>query len=166
MGDLFQWGRRADGHQCRNTAENLSGVTTTLSNNDIPQHYYFISSTTYGDWRNPQNDNLWQGVNGVNNPCPNGYRIPTATELQSEYQSWNAGNPDGGFASPLKFTTTGVRSVQDRNNTVDIDAGHYWSSTSHLNSNGIIKLLFNSTGQTGIISSPRSDGLAIRCIKN
>lgn len=166
MGDLFQWGRRADGHQCRNTAENLSGVITTLSNNDVPQHYYFISSTTYGDWRYPQNDNLWQGVNGLNNPCPNGYRIPTATELQTEYQSWNAGNPDGGFASLLKFTTTGVRSVQDRNNTVNLNEGHYWSSTSHVNSNGTIKLLFNSTGQSGITSSPRSDGLAIRCIKN
>jgi hypothetical protein len=165
MGDLFQWGRRADGHQCRNTLENLSGVTTTtLSNTDIPQHSYFIYSTTYGDWRNPQNDNLWQGVNGVNNPCPNGYRIPTATELQLEYQSWNAANLIGAFASSLKFTTTGIRSVQDSNLGVNIDSGYYWSSTSR--SGGSMALLYNSTGQTGIYQMGRSDGLSIRCIKN
>jgi uncharacterized protein (TIGR02145 family) len=32
------------------------------------------------DWRVPQNDNLWQGVDGTNNPCPEGWRIPTQTE--------------------------------------------------------------------------------------
>ena len=164
MGDLFQWGRRADGHQCRNTLENPYGVTTTLSNNDTPQHRYFINNQSYGDWRNPQNNNLWQGVNGVNNPCPNGYRIPTATELQSEYQSWNAGNPNGAFSSPLKFTTTGIRSVSDNNNIVSINEGYYWSSTCEFGSS--MRLLYNSTGQTGIMQSFRSNGLSIRCIKN
>ena len=67
-GDLYQWGRRADGHQCR-----TSPTTATLSSIDQPAHGNFITigSTPY-DWLSPQNVNLWQGVNGVNNPCPSG----------------------------------------------------------------------------------------------
>ncbi len=68
-GDLYQWGRLADGHQCRN-----SGTTTQLSSSDVPDHGDFIlASSSPFDWRSPQNDNLWQGVNGVNNPCPMEY---------------------------------------------------------------------------------------------
>jgi len=55
-GDLYQWGRSADGHQLRD-----SGTTATLSNSDTPGHGNFITtSSTPNDWRNPQNDNLWQ----------------------------------------------------------------------------------------------------------
>ena len=72
-GDLYQWGRRADGHQCR-----TSPTTVTLSSVDQPAHGDFILAPNAPyDWRSPQNANLWQGVNGVNNPCPSGYRLPT-----------------------------------------------------------------------------------------
>ena len=37
FGDLYQWGRWADGHQCR-----TSGTTSTLSNTDRPPHDDFI----------------------------------------------------------------------------------------------------------------------------
>ena len=72
FGDLYQWGRFSDGHQCRTSATN-----PTLSSTDQPAHGDFITvnSGNY-DWRSPQNHNLWQGVNGINNPCPSGYRIP------------------------------------------------------------------------------------------
>jgi len=65
-GDLYQWGRGNDGHQSR-----TSGTTTTLSSSNSPGHGNFIlaPSSPY-DWRNPQNDNLWQGVSGVNTVYP------------------------------------------------------------------------------------------------
>ena len=76
-GDLYQWGRFSDGHQCRSSA-----ITTTLSAGDQPGHGDFIvSASSPKDWRTGQNDNLWQGVNGINNPCPNGYRVPTYANL-------------------------------------------------------------------------------------
>jgi hypothetical protein len=105
-GDLYQWGRRADGHQCR-----TSPTTATLSSIDQPAHGNFITinSGNY-DWRSPQNANLWQGVNGVNNPCPSGYRIPTETEINAERLSWSQNNSAGAFASPLKWTLAGYRS--------------------------------------------------------
>jgi len=74
-GDLYQWGREKDGHQLR-----TSSTTNNQSTSDIAGNALFItnpSNTIYSDWRTPQNDNLWQGVNGINNPCPAGFRIPT-----------------------------------------------------------------------------------------
>ena len=58
-GDLFQWGRGADGHQIR-----TSGMTAILSSSDNPGHSNFITpAASPYDWRSPQNPNLWQGVN-------------------------------------------------------------------------------------------------------
>src|SRR6056297_3172153 len=63
-GDLFQWGRLDDGHQ-----ERTSSTTSTNSSSDDPEHSDFIlEPDSPFDWRVPQNDNLWQGVSGTNNP--------------------------------------------------------------------------------------------------
>ena len=64
------------------------------------------------DWRSPQNDNLWQGVNGINNPCPSGYRIPTEAELDAERLSWSSDNSAGAIASALKLPMAGYRTQQ------------------------------------------------------
>jgi hypothetical protein len=104
-GDLYQWGRAADGHQKR-----TSGTTSTLSNSDTPGHGNFIlAPNSPYDWRSPQNNNLWQGVNGTNNPCPAGYRLPTEAELNAERLSWSSNNAAGAFASPLKLPVAGYR---------------------------------------------------------
>jgi hypothetical protein len=64
-GDLYQWGRYRDGHQVR-----TSSTTYTLSSSDTPAHGDFIIPIALpNDWRDPQNDNLWQGVSGINNPA-------------------------------------------------------------------------------------------------
>ncbi|MBN4083020.1 DUF11 domain-containing protein, partial [bacterium AH-315-A23] len=99
-GDLYQWGRLTDGHEKR-----TSSTTTAISSNDMPGHGDFIINTlNWGDWRSPNNNNLWQGVTGTNNPCPNGYRIPTNAELDAERLSWVSNDAAGAFASPLKWT--------------------------------------------------------------
>jgi hypothetical protein len=104
-GDLYQWGRAADGHQKRNSA-----TTSSLSSSDTPGHGNFIlAPNSPYDWRSPQNTNLWQGVNGVNNPCPSGYRLPTEAELNAERLSWGSNNAAGAFASPLKLPVAGGR---------------------------------------------------------
>ena len=72
-GDLFQWGRLDDGHQVR-----TSITVNTQSNSDNHGHSDFIIG--FGDWRSQQNNNLWQGVYGTNNPCPDGYRLPIQAE--------------------------------------------------------------------------------------
>jgi uncharacterized protein (TIGR02145 family) len=158
-GDLYQWGRRADGHQCR-----TSPTTATLSSIDQPANGNFILAPNAPyDWRSPQNANLWQGVNGVNNPCPSGYRIPTETEMNDERLSWSQNNSAGAFASPLKWTLTGSR--DDGNGTL-VSVGSvssYWSSTvSGTNSRN---LRFSSSNAT-MNDNSRANGFPVRCLKD
>jgi uncharacterized protein (TIGR02145 family) len=157
-GDLYQWGRRTDGHQCRTSA-----TTGTLSSVDQPAHGNFIlTSNAPYDWRSPQNTNLWQGVNGVNNPCPSGYRLPTETELNNEHLSWSSQNSAGAYASPLKWTLAGLRYYSDGSLGFVGAYGIYWSSTvSGTNSR---HLLFENGAGMG--DDNRALGLTVRCVKN
>jgi hypothetical protein len=158
-GDLYQWGRGSDGHQCRTSA-----TTTALSATDQPVHGNFITVTSgLMDWRSPQNPNLWQGVNGVNNPCPNGYRIPTDLELEAERLSWSSNNSLGAFASALKLPLAGGRNFSP-GSVVDVAAGGYcWSSA--VNGTNSLRLYFNSS-IANVFTNSRANGYSIRCIKN
>jgi uncharacterized protein (TIGR02145 family) len=158
-GDLYQWGRRADGHQCR-----TSPTTGTLSSVDQPAHGNFIlAPSAPADWRSPQNTNLWQGVNGVNNPCPNGYRLPTETELNNERLSWISNNGSGAFASPLKWTLAGDRYFSDGSLTNVGTYGYCWSST--VSGTYSRYLRFNSSSAS-MYGYNRAYGLTVRCLKN
>ena len=156
-GDLYQWGRRSDGHQCRTTL-----TTSTLSTTDQPAHSSFIFASDFPfDWRSPQNTNLWQGVNGVNNPCPSGYRLPTSIEWEQERQSWTSNNAVGAFASPLKLPVGGIRQASGLDR-VGME-GLYWSST--VSGTNFVYLNFesafaNTSAANGIA------GFCVRCIKN
>jgi hypothetical protein len=155
-GDLYQWGRLKDGHQCR-----TSSTTGTLSTTDVPGNATFITSA--GDWRSTTNDNLWQGISGVNNPCPSGYRLPTETELDAERASWSTQNAAGAFASPLKLPVSGVRGSSD-GLLGDVGAvGYYWSST--VSGTNSLDLAFQSPN-TLWLTHNRAWGFAVRCIKN
>ena len=157
FGDLYQWGRRADGHQCRNSA-----TTTVLSSSDTPNNSaYIIGSSVTGDWRNPQNTNLWQGNNGVNNPCPSGYRLPTQTEFNNEIQSWTTKNNLGAFSSPLKLPVAGYRDYE--NGLILSNVGSYW--TSQTSGTGSISVDFDGSSAQ-LFNSARGYGSSIRCIKN
>ncbi len=158
-GDLYQWGRAADGHESR-----TSSTTSTLATSDTPGHGDFIinSSSPY-DWRSPQNDNLWQGVSGTNNPCPSGYRLPTEAEWDAERTSWSSSNATGAFASPLKLPVAGRR---DRSNGSLSGVGsysYYWSGT--VGGADSRYFYFDSSG-AGKGSYSRASGYSVRCLKD
>ena len=159
-GDLYQWGRGTDGHQIR-----TSGTTATLSTTDIPGHGDFIASGIVGsfNWRSPPNTNLWQGVNGVNNPCPSGYRLPTETELNEERLSWSSNNAAGAFASPLKLPMAGYRGLNDGSLFNVGTNGDYWSSTV---SGGLSRSLFFNSGSADMSVRGRALGISVRCLKD
>jgi uncharacterized protein (TIGR02145 family) len=160
-GDLYQWGRRSDGHQCRNSA-----TTTTLSSIDQPTHGSFIlAPNSPYDWRSPQNNNLWQGVNGVNNPCPSGYRLPTNAELDAERASWSQNNSAGAFASPLKLTLAGRRSLSDGSLISVGIVTYYWCSTVTAVNGTLADCLHFGSSFANMYFNNRAYGLSVRCLK-
>ena len=161
-GDLYQWGRGADGHQCRD-----SQTTTTLSSTDQPGHGDFILSQDLPyDWRSSQNDNLWQrGAHSATNPCPSGYRLPTESEWQAEINSWSEAhqNASGAIVSPLKLPVAGYRSNSSGLlGNVGI-SGDYWSSS--VRSTFSRNLYFNDS-MFGTSTYNRGMGFSVRCIKD
>jgi hypothetical protein len=106
---------------------------------------------------------LWQGVNGVNNPCPSGYRLPTESEFDAEITSWTQNNSDGAFASPLKLPMAGYRNFNDGSLSFVGSNGNYWSST--VNGTTSWNLIFNS-GNARMNDLSRANGFSVRCLKD
>lgn len=158
-GDLYQWGRLTDGHQSR-----TSPTTSTLSTTDVPGHGSFILPPSFPwDWRSPQKGNLWQGVTGINNPCPSGFRLPTATEWEAERASWGSDDIAGAFASPLKLVPAGSRSHINGAPSGVGGTGRYWSSTV---SGSYSLYLYFSNSFVNVVSISRADGNSVRCLKD
>src|SRR6056297_2032664 len=124
-GDLVQWGRPDDGHQ-----ERSSGETSTLASADHPGHSDFIKSgSSPYDWRDPQNDNMWNTDGSGSNDgetCPEGWRVPSETEWSSVSSNWS--DRSDAFNSVLKLPSAGYRfsngSIYDAGSN-----GRYWSSS-------------------------------------
>jgi len=168
-GDLFQWGRRADGHQLinrgatSNTTTGVNGITSTLSVTDNPGHSLFIIETTGIndlDWRAAHNDQLWKLPTPVNNVCPTGWHVPTKAEWEAE----NLGLLPDAF-NKLKITAGGYRKMQNGLIESSEFNGQYWSSTT-----APLSLTFSfvcsESGQSYFYDGFRGAGLSVRCIKD
>ncbi len=164
-GDLYQWGRAADGHEGR-TSPITSTIATTAEPNlgNLWDGLFITEVSSPYDWLTPQNNSLWQGVGGINNPCPTGFRLPTDTEWEAERQSWSSNDADGAYSSPLKLTLAGYRyRIAGELDNVGTD-GSYWASTIS-GSNNTLDLGFSSS-YAGIYPNNRSLALSVRCIKD
>ena len=170
-GWYYEWGRATDGHQL-----STSSTTATLATTDTPGNAFFITNSSGNfDWRNPQNNNLWQGVAGVNNPCPAGYRLPTSAEwinftyalgitTNTGTQIGTSGYPDALFASTLKIPLVGFR--HGAGSWSDLGSGgNYWSSSPSGTNAAYLDFdsSFVNPANTG---GGRADGFSVRCIRN
>lgn len=183
-GDLYQWGRGADGHQIINwissTKANPSDTsrTTKKSISDSPGNSKFIISLVrspstdkelYFDWRETINNQLWQGNNGINNPCPAGFRLPTKIEFEEEMKSWGplkGGILDLGPISP--FFSFAYRDFFN-GEIIYLKTPFYWTST--VNNSGEPSYSYNRVWVS--YPSSRTMGTAskglggcVRCIKD
>lgn len=184
---FYQWGRTTDGHQIKNSTVNqitsLTSLPTTYNNGVVgtsfiqpyygsggnPYLYYMATTNTnnsiYADWLNPENSQLWQGVNGLNNPCPSGYRIPTASEYTAEVNTWSSKDPTGAFNSKLKLSVGGYRSYTSPGSIIGTTNGLYWTGTTGINAHEKQKAYFlQLTNGTNYLEY-KSNGFAVRCIK-
>lgn len=156
FGDLYQWGRRADGHQLRSSA-----TTAALASSSTPGHGEFIVCDSC-DWLASSDDTLWQGVDGTNNPCPTGFRLPTEAEWEAERISWDTNDAAGAYASVLKLPRCGQRWYDGE---IFDNYGGYWSSTI-ASQEGVSRLLRIQSNYAWIMSGGRAQGDAVRCVKD
>jgi len=167
-GNLYQWGRAGEGHEYR-SSDTHDGGTLGLASTSAPNTgaawygHFIISATSPFDWLHTQHNNLWQGVNGANNPCPTGYRVPTEAELNAERTSWSTNTSAGAFASPLKLPTAGYRS-RATGALVNVGSeGVFWSSSD---SGTNARRLFFGSSAGNMDSLNRALGFSVRCIKD
>lgn len=162
-GDLFQWGRLDDGHQNRN-----SDTTSVWATTDIPGNGKFVvvnSTNAYADWRIPPNNNLWQGSQGTNNPCPKGWHVPTIDEWGAELGITNGST---GY-SQIGIVLSGYRKATNAGIGLSGSYGTYWSSTPEAstaigaNHGNYFQI---STSTAGPLLISKLYGLSIRCIKD
>ncbi|MEM9260461.1 MAG: hypothetical protein AAGA62_12500, partial [Bacteroidota bacterium] len=74
-GDLYQWGRAADGHEDRSSSTIATQASTAVPNLGNTWDGKFIRASfsfVKLDWLSTQNNGLWQGTDDTNNPCPSG----------------------------------------------------------------------------------------------
>ncbi len=169
-GHYYQWGRYADGHQIK-TSSSITGPVNT----DTPgSSFVKVANLTPWDWRNPKNDNLWQGVSGTNNPCPSGFRIPTRVELATLFGliprfstpvcGADSSCLTAAAGSKLKLPSGGYRDYSSAGLNSLGSLGFYWASTV----NGVLAYppYFYATNVNPANNLYRAYGLSVRCLKD
>jgi uncharacterized protein (TIGR02145 family) len=168
-GSLFQWGRFADGHQCRNsvTTSTLASTSAPTTDQAWSGKFILLSANPY-DWLSTPDTMLWQGVNGINNPCPTGFRLPTTSEWETELNSWPKDGvkitSKSAYNSPLKLPVSGARLPTDGEPTEVGTHGAYWSSSV----TGISSYYLYFYSNTNATMGPgyRGYGIPVRCLKD
>jgi uncharacterized protein (TIGR02145 family) len=161
-GDLYQWGRAADGHQVRTSAtHNTQAINWLADEGNFLWDGKFIIS--FSDWLTTATPDLWSGTAAENNPCPSGFRVPTNAEWNQERRTWTNNNSVGAFASPLKLPLTGGRNGSGGSLIGVGSFGYYWSGSV---TGSMARYLFIGSSNAGMDASDRAFGFSIRCIKD
>ncbi len=170
FGDLYQWGRFADGHQCRVSSvkktdpPRRSAVTERRATTDNGFAKFIIPQSNTFDWSAEEDPSYWQGTSlDNNNPCPYGYRLPTEAELRAEMESWASADAAGAINSPLKWPLAGFRYSKDGEVYDSGALGSYWSSTIDGTS---ARYLFFDEAHADIATYFKANGHSVRCIKD
>jgi hypothetical protein len=176
-GSLFQWGRLADGHQwigwTSSTTATLSPSTTSLAFTNPPPNPVFIVANTFsGDWYGPHDDTFWNPPAYVNNPCPEGWRIPDMDEWKAEFPVSPSVTIDMALGfSRLGLTAAGLRLPQNPSGLLFTStAGYYWASTPELEDHFSVFVRFpvvnDFPGVFFVSLEMRAAGMLCRCIEN
>jgi uncharacterized protein (TIGR02145 family) len=173
-GKYYQWGRK-DG-QSYGTSNRKSANSDSYSNPD--------KDTYYTNW------NFSEDWTGDNNPCPDGWRVPTKDELSALRQhykkygytprgTWFSGAVEysHGVSNAIFLDAAGCNIPSGAGYQQNNEVGYYWTSTiDGDNREKNYVLSFNSTltsnstpgintYYTEYNSKGRTSGCTIRCVK-
>ena len=195
-GKLYQWGRKyGQGYSADSDSEPMTypGPVSAVVGQDANMAGYFFTGSS--DWIDTHDDSMWNSgtedspVRTVNDPCPNGWRVPTYGELnalRTEYSEWTSkDNQSGYYFSGLSSTVYDtVPLIEDkvqvffpaagfRDDYGDaqyrgyFDSGYYWSSTPYYDfAFGYLasSLLFGD-GNASVGRLSRAYGFSVRCVQ-
>ena len=161
-GDLYQWGRAADGHQVR-----TSSTTATLASTITPGTSTFVtnSSSPY-DWTTTDSTgssrtSAWLNA-GTNDICPAGFSVPTEAELTADTISATTTeitNAATAFSSFLKIPAAGYRHRSNGTLPLVGTNAYLWSRTAKGRS-----LIVGSVA--AFASNNSASGYSVRCIQD
>lgn len=160
-GDYYQWGRKHDGHQDKNSE------TTWIQAEDVydagPE---FVIH--HEDWASVDSDGRGRSVNWSetdgNYACPAGYRVPTTDELKTETIDQGVSNKMDAFNSFLKLSSSGFRYGDDGDMSEQGSLGNFWLSSPM--EDFAASFLYFDSDDAVVFYEYRSWGLPVRCIKN
>ena len=163
------------------------GVPATTANDKNNENVFFTATSLYsnGDWSNNKHDDLWNSGTESNpvktdyDPCPDGWRVPTYTELNdlisnnSSYITDENGCPGYWFSGvcaytpevPQVFFIAGGFLVCDGKGYNRGWVGNYWSSKP--SGNYASQLNFGDKDQIQMsegLSGQRALGCSVRCV--
>jgi uncharacterized protein (TIGR02145 family) len=157
FGWYYNWGKPTDGHQLSN-----SPIASTQFSSDTPTAGIFSGTNNIVHWQTTVNNNLWNGVNGINNPCPTGWRLPTKSEWLGAISNLTITGSASAFSSGLKLPAQKGRDRGNGNIQLNNTNNIYWSGDS---SNPY--WAWHHT-DSSIASDPfwPTYGAAVRCVEN
>ena len=169
-GDLYQWGRATDGHEKRSSYTTLSLSKTYNTNHSL----FIVDEKKANDWMQNSDDDLWKGENGLTNPCPCGYRLPTEREWRALLNlGYEVKTSQEGFYylsianGQLLLPAAGLRNAYTGNFQHVGTRGYYWGADAI--SRGTSSCIdFNKNDITTNISifGFRAFGRSVRCLKD
>ena len=194
-GSMFQWGRKADGHELISWRSSTAGTPkygTTHAPSGNPSNPAFIIALHYpNNWRvrplvyeTPEGkypsqvvyDTLWASESNPNNVCPAGYRVPLdpngATDSDNEFSveanSWSSKDGSGALSSKLRLSMAGFRWFNGRFWYIT-KYGTYWNgnySTIH-DVLGDSRMMYFTMNSINLLdNTKRAVAMSVRCIKD
>ena len=194
-GKLYQWGRKyGQGYSIEydsTVPEIIEGpVKVTFANDSSNSNVFYVSNGTYKyDWALYKSDELWNlGTesspikNKDNDPCPDGWRVPTFNELNNlcdNYSLWtpNSSKQNGfyfsgeyaylEYAPRIFFPAAGYLTGSKGSHSLRCERGYYWSSKPQQQAAAYF-LYFYDTGvrmNYDELFNGRAAGYSVRCVQ-
>jgi hypothetical protein len=157
-GDLYQWGRLADGHQKRSSSSTTT-LATDINASNIDQTMFIANSNSPFDWVDTGvDDNSSLRLQRISSICPAGFAVPT----EDDFKGLSISDGSGAF-DKLKLTMAGRNKFSDGSLSLAGSYGYYWTSSVVNNKPRRLRI---DPDSKSFGSDVRASGYSVRCKKN